>query len=121
VAGADEQPLLVIVRLGKMLPALAYDTETGADEFDAAGLAPLPKFQTYVEPAAGTDPLTDNVVACPSQMVEGLALIATVGTGFTVMVFDELTVHPPCVMLKPIVFAPALSGIVYSSHFAGAN
>jgi hypothetical protein len=85
VAGADEQPAVVTVKLAVEVPADAYVTACGPAVVADAGVAPTPKFQLYVVPTGRGAPVIEYVVLVPGQIGVVDAAIATVGAEFTVI------------------------------------
>ena len=82
VAGKEEHPFEVTVRLAVLEPAVDQFTDTGPAVADVNGLAKAPKLQLYVVPAGCAAEVAKDV-DCPIQTVAGVAKIETTGKGFT--------------------------------------
>jgi len=107
VVAGDKHPLWFTVRETVFEPALAYVIVCGPTAKDVAGIAPTPKFQIYVDPAAAV-PVNVTVVELPAQIAVGLNVNVDVGAVLTEIVFVVVDEHEPDVTVSVTVLLPML-------------
>lgn len=100
-------PVVVTVRLMVFVPLDAQVTVCGPAVDAVAGLAPVPKFHEYVEPAAAV-PLNVTVALLPAHTGDGFTVKLAVGAAFTVTVAVVVELHVPEVTVKVTVLEPAV-------------